>query len=113
MQTQPLRMFGPDTPPCIDWSDLSAVDKHVGAIIEMCTIWCLHEKDIRGWMKLRDAAEASGDIMAMREFNMRARHSGSVCKVVMARVQFRARHHDPYPNTNIYSFSMPMSADSE
>jgi hypothetical protein len=97
----------------INWTDASAVIDHEYIIIEMTTVWRLHEKDILGWQKLRDDAEASGDIEGMREFAVRATHSRWVRKVLMARLKFRGSNHDPYPNTDIRSFSMRMYCPEE
>jgi hypothetical protein len=109
----PLSMVGPDSPLCIDWSDAKAVDEHEGTIVEMLTVWNLHEKDIRGWMKMRDVAGVSGEIQAMIDFDMRARHSDWVCRVVMARLKFRTCLFDPYENTEIMSFALEKIVGNE
>jgi hypothetical protein len=102
-----------DTPICINWSDASEVKEHEYTIIEMAIVWRLHEKDILGWQQLRDDAESYGNIGAMREFAARATYSRWVRKVLMVRLKFRVCGHDPYPNTDICSFSMGNSCGVE
>jgi hypothetical protein len=99
-------MFVADTPLCINWSDASAVKDHEYTISEMATLWHLYEKDIVGWLKLRDVAEAAGDIEGIRAFASRAAYSRWMRKVLMARLKFRGSGHEPYPNTDFWSFPM-------
>ncbi len=106
-------MFWSDTPSCIDWSDASALKEHETTIIEMSTLWQLHEEDIRGWHLLRKAAMKCGDRHGMKEFSIRANHSAWVRKVMMARLKFRGCKHEPYPNAHIWSFSMPAQSPDE
>ena len=106
-------MFWSDTPSCINWSDASALKEHETTIIEMSTLWQLHEEDIRGWHLLRKAAMKCGDRHGMKEFSICANHSAWVRKVMMARLKFRGCKHEPYPNAHIWSFSMPAQSPDE
>jgi hypothetical protein len=100
-------LFWSDTPSCIDWSDARALKEHKATIIEMSTIWHLHEEDIRGWHLLSKAAMKSRDRHGgIKEFTIHANHSAWVCKVLMAHLKFRGCKHEPYPNARIWSFLM-------
>jgi hypothetical protein len=86
--------------------DARAIKVHESTIINIATIWCVYEEDVHGWHLLRDAAKKNGDSQEMKEFSIRANHSAWVCKVLMARLNFRGCNHEPYPNAHIWSFSM-------
>ena len=96
-------------PLLIGWSDASAMKEHQLTIIEITTIWRIHEDDIIGWLQLRDIAEANRDIVGVEEFTMQAENSRWIRMVLVARMKFRGCQHEPFPDTWFFSFTMSKS----
>ena len=83
--------------------------EHKLTIIEITTIWRIHEDDIIGWLQLRDTAEANGDIVGVEEFTMQAENSRWMRMVLVDCMKFRGYQHELFLDTWFFSFTMSKS----